>query len=115
MLKPARILSLSIAFMTALSLFSCSKTTASFSDESGVSRYTPAAETGPVDVSFEASYTRTDGYIEKKTYPYITVLNTRAELEKYTAEHEGQYNFYETSSSKGFYDLVTPYDAVYFA
>jgi len=96
-------------------LVSCGKT-AELSETSGVGRYTEIGDRSqPVDVQFEASYTRTDGYIEKKTYPYVTVLNTRSELEKYTADHEGQYNFYETSQSKGFYDLVTQYDAVYFA
>lgn len=105
--------------LSALALFSCGKdNTAEISNESGISRYTNLSsveETAEKEITFNVSYSRTDGYIEKKTYPYVTVLTTRSELEKYTADHEGQYNFYETSSSAGFYDIVTNYDAVFFA
>ena len=103
-----------ILLLSAL-MISCSSG-AEVSETSGVGRYTKIGETTEsVEVEYEALYSRTDGYIEKKTYPYITVINSRAELEKYTADHEGQYNFYKTSASNGFYDIVTPYDAVFFA
>lgn len=117
MTKLHRIILLILAISVSLTLFSCGKNTpAEVSDESGISRYSGVpAETEPAEIVYEAVYSRTDGYIEKKTYPYITVLNTRTELEQYTAEHEGQYNFYETSYSDGFYDIVTAYDAVFFA
>lgn len=115
-MKFQRLTILAFALLMSLSLFSCGKNKpAQVSEESGISRYTGLSAEVPTEVTFEAVYSRTDGYIEKKTYPYITVLNTRAELEKYTAEHEGQYNFYKTSYSDGFYDIVTSYDAVYFA
>lgn len=104
-----------LLLISALLLVSC-RQTAEISDSSGLGRHTAIGEKSePVEVDFEAVYTRTDGYIEKKTYPYVTVINSRTELEKYTADNEGQYNFYETSSSEGFYDIVTPYDAVFFA
>lgn len=117
MMKFHRITALTLALLTSLTLFSCGKNKpAEISEQSGISRSTGiSAETEPVEIIYNAVYSRTDGYIEKKTYPYITVLNTRSELEKYTADHEGQYNFYETSYSDGFYDIVTAYDAVFFA
>lgn len=105
-----------LALLTSFTLYACgNKEAADVSVESGISRYTGVSdETETIDITYNAVYSRTDGYIEKKTYPYITVVNTRADLEKYTADHEGQYNFYETSSSKGFYDIVTAYDSTFF-
>ena len=106
---------IALLLLAALLLVSCHKP-ADISDSLGIGRHTVMEEKNDsIDVNFEASYTRTDGYIEKKTYPHVTVINSRAELEKYTADYEGQYNFYHTADSKGFYDVVTPYDAVFFA
>jgi len=105
-----------VLLLLSVILVACSRG-AEVSETSGVGRHTKigAQISEPAEIEYEALYSRTDGYIEKKTYPYITVINSRAELEKYTADHEGQYNFYETSYSSGFYDIVTPYDAVFFA
>ena len=106
-----------VVLLASLLLVSCGRG-AEVSETSGVGRYTEIegrVETESVEVTYQALYSRTDGYIEKKTYPYITLLNTRSELEKYTADHEGLYDFYENYSSEGFYDIVTPYDAVFFA
>ncbi len=86
---------------------------ADLSSESGVSRHSDSGE--EKEVVFDAVYSRTDGYFEEKTYPYVTVLNTRAQLEQYTAEHEGQFNFYDNASSDSFYNIVTAYDAAFFA
>ncbi len=102
--------------LIAASLFSLScdkKEGADLSSESGVSRHDPGSETK--EVVFDAVYSRTDGYFEEKTYPYVTLLNTRAQLEQYTADHEGQFNFYGSASSDSFYNIVTAYDAAFFA
>lgn len=116
-MKHTKLAALALAILSALTLFSCSKEKPAEVSDAGISRYTetPADATKSPEVTFNAAYSRTDGYIEKKTYPYVTVITTRTDLEKYTAEHEGQYNFYQTSYSDGFYDIVTNYDAVFFA
>lgn len=116
-MKHTKLAALILATLSALTLFSCGKEKPAEVSDSGVGRYTetPADGSETTEVTFNAAYSRTDGYIEKKTYPYVTVITTRTDLEKYTAEHEGLYNFYENSSSDGFYDIVTNYDAVFFA
>lgn len=119
-MKLKKLTALSLAILSAITLFSCNKEKpAELSEGSGISRYTDLGtdtdNTVETEVQFNAAYSRTDGYIEKTTYPYVTVITTRTDLEKYTAEHEGLYNFYENSSSDGFYDIVTNYDAVFFA
>lgn len=115
MQKITRLAVLMTAVLSALTLFSCQKNEPAEASNAGISRFTEfEVESEAVDITFNATYSRTDGYIPKKTYPYVTVINTRADLEKYTAEHEGQYNFYETTSSAGFYDIVTSYDTEFF-
>ncbi len=94
--------------VTLLSAASCSKQ-AEIADTSGVKRDPQAGVTVDTDVSFNAVYSRTDGYLEKKQYPYVTVINNRTEIERYTSENEGRYDFYTT-----FYDTVTQYDTAFF-
>ena len=90
-------------------LTSCSKQ-AEIDLGSGVSRdKSSSAQKSETAVEFNAVYSRTDGYIEKKVYPYVTVIGTRAEIVRYTSENEGQYDFYTT-----FYDAVTAYDTAFF-
>ena len=102
-----KLLAAVLAFVM-LQTVSCSKQ-AEIADTSGVKRDPQAGVTVDTDVSFNAVYSRTDGYLEKKQYPYVTVINSRTEIERYTSENEGWYDFYST-----FYDTVTQYDTAFF-
>lgn len=102
------IICLLAASLTAC-LTSCSKQ-AEIDSGAGVKRDPSASvQETETNVEFNAVYSRTDGYIEKKVYPYVTVIGSRTEIERYTSENEGQYDFYTT-----FYDAVTAYDAAFF-
>ncbi|MBE6542679.1 MAG: hypothetical protein E7672_09595 [Ruminococcaceae bacterium] len=102
-----KILIVAAATLITLSSVSCGKP-ADISDSSGVKR-DPNSQVKDTAVDFNAVYSRTDGYIEKKKYPVVTVIKSRAEIELYTSQNEGQYDFYTT-----FYDAVTEYDAAFF-
>lgn len=104
-----RIISAIIIAAIAASLNSCSKQ-AEIDSDAGVKRDPSASvQETETDVEFNAVYSRTDGYIEKKVYPYVTVIGSRTEIERYTSANEGQYDFYTT-----FYDAVTAYDEAFF-
>ena len=71
------------------------------------------------EYAFEAQYIRTNGYSEDRTYPYHTVINSRAELEAYYEAYKDTYDLERrekvySDSSIGFLDACDKYDDAYF-
>lgn len=78
---------------------------------SGSQNQSPAevGETGWQPLSGQ-QYIRTDGWREEETYPVITVIRSRAELEAYCAENRTLYDL-----DSGFLEACSGYDDAYFA
>ena len=73
----------------------------------------------PEAYAFDAQYIRTDGYSEGRTYPYHTVISSRAELEAYYEAYKDTYNLERrenvySDSTIGFLDACDKYDDAYF-
>lgn len=106
-----------LLIVSTLLLSSCGKSKAAeLSTESGISRYTGVSDfSSDTELSYPATYVRTDVYGEDNSiYPRTVIISTRAELENYTSENEGTYDFATHTYSIGFYDAVTKYDESYF-
>lgn len=87
------------------------KETADVSKSSGIDRHTEISE-----VHYPVQYIHTNRISDypETQYPSITVLSSRAELEKYTGENESNYDFSSSWNSISFYNAVTKYDTAYF-
>ena len=73
----------------------------------------------PEAYAFEAQYIRTDGYSDDRSYPYHTVISSRAELEAYYESYKDTYNLERrekvySDSTIGFLDACDKYDDAYF-
>ena len=73
----------------------------------------------PESYAFEAQYIRTDGYSDERSYPYHTVINSRAELEAYYETYKDIYDLGRrevvySDTSIGFLDACDKYDDAYF-
>lgn len=78
-----------------------------------------AGAPAPEAYAFEAQYIRTDGYSEDRSYPYHTVISSRAELEAYYEAYKDIYNLERrenvyADSTIGFLDACDKYDDAYF-
>ncbi len=101
-----------LVLLLSFSLFSCDKTPAAVSSESGISRFTesdPSAE-----LNYPTKYIRTDGQSPESDSPSVFVLASRGDVEKYTYENENTYNFRSSADSVSFYDTVSRYDEAFF-
>ena len=73
----------------------------------------------PEAYAFDAQYIRTDGYSDDRSYPYYTVISSRAELEAYYEAYKDIYNLERrenvySDSTIGFLDACDKYDDAYF-
>ena len=73
----------------------------------------------PEAYAFEAQYIRTDGYSDERSYPYHTVISSRAELEAYFEAHKDIYDLERreavySDTTIGFLDACDKYDDAYF-
>ena len=73
----------------------------------------------PEAYAFEAQYIRTDGYSDGWSYPYHTVINSRAELDAYYEAYKDTYYLERrekvySDSTIGFLDACDKYDDAYF-
>lgn len=105
-----------VLLVSTLLLSSCGKSKAAeLSAESGISRYTGVSDSSETELTYPATYIRTDVYGEDSSiYPRTEVISTRDELEKYTSDNESTYDFATHTYSIGFYDAVTKYNESFF-
>ena len=73
----------------------------------------------PEAYAFDAQYIRTDGYSDDRSYPYHTVISSRAELAAYCEAYKDTYNLERrekvySDSTIGFLDACDKYDDAYF-
>lgn len=73
----------------------------------------------PEAYAFEAQYIRTDSYSDERSYPYHTVISSRAELEAYYEAHKDIYDLERreavySDTTIGFLDACDKYDDAYF-
>ena len=73
----------------------------------------------PEAYAFDAQYIRTDGYSDDRSYPYHTVISSRAELTAYYEAYKNTYNLERrekvySDSTIGFLDACDKYDDAYF-
>ena len=105
-----------VLLSSVLLLSACAKNTeADVSTDAGISRYSETPNDSE-DLIFPTLYVRTDNHDGNASgdYPIITIIKTRAELEKYTSDNEKTYDFATTTHSICFYDAATKYDENYF-
>lgn len=81
----------------------------------GTDQSTPAPEA----YAFDAQYIRTNGGSDETSYPYHTVISSRAELEAYYEAYKDTYNLERrekvySDSTIGFLDACDKYDDAYF-
>ncbi|MGN1410489.1 MAG: hypothetical protein ACI4XJ_09995 [Eubacteriales bacterium] len=105
-----------VLLVSTLLLSSCGRSKAAeLSSESGISRYTGVSDSSDTELTYPATYIRTDVYGEDSSiYPRTAVISTRDELEKYTSDNESTYDFATHTYSIGFYDAVTKYNESFF-
>jgi len=73
----------------------------------------------PEAYAFDAQYIRTNGYSEVRSYPYHTVISSKAELEAYYEAYKDTYNLARrekvySDNTIGFLDACDKYDDAYF-
>ncbi|MBQ6019220.1 MAG: dockerin type I repeat-containing protein [Clostridia bacterium] len=84
-------------------------------------RIEPTTASPTVPVAFEAQYIRTNGgYAENVSYPVVTTIKNRAELDAYYEKYKGTYDLERhervyADTTIGFLDACDKYDDAFFA
>ena len=73
----------------------------------------------PEAYAFDAQYIRTDGYSEKRSYPYHVVINSKEELQSYYEANKELFDLerkekVSSDTTIGFLDACDKYDDAYF-
>jgi len=72
-----------------------------------------------LDINFNAQYVRTDGYLDGVSYPVVTMIDSRIELDNYYNENKDSYYLErmenaDSDTTIGFLDATYKYDDAYF-